>query len=154
MSKPFPNYDMRGFLGDIHVMNETYHLPTPLSPEIPDAVRIAKFKTILLEEINELDDITPPLSNPEHPAYFEEKLDYLVALSDLLADIMVYCTSEARRHGIPISVILFAVMQSNFSKLDVDGKPIHDPKTNKFMKGPNYKPPEERIKQILLSYNY
>ena len=39
-------------------------------------------------------------------------------------------------------------MTSNFSKLGADGKPIKDA-TGKFLKGPDYAPPEEAIKDLL-----
>lgn len=144
MNNQFKAYDLGGFVYDILNMNKTYTIPHSSHPEIPDPARIAKFKQILLEEINELDEIITPNENPE------STILYLIKLSDLLADIIVYCTSEARRHGLPLGHVLYAVMESNFSKLDSNGKPIIDPKTQKFLKGPNYKPPEERIRQIIL----
>ena len=39
-------------------------------------------------------------------------------------------------------------MVSNFSKLGEDGQPIKDD-TGKFLKGPNYEPPEKAIKDLL-----
>jgi predicted HAD superfamily Cof-like phosphohydrolase len=41
-------------------------------------------------------------------------------------------------------------MDSNFSKLGADGKPIYNPDTGKVLKGPNFWGPEIRIREILL----
>ena len=65
-----------------------------------------------------------------------------------MADLVVYASSEAVRWGIPLERILHTVMDSQVTKL-VAGKPIKCVETNKFLKGPNYVPPEEKIRDIL-----
>ncbi len=73
----------------------------------------------------------------------------MVSLSDLLADVVVYCYSEARRWGIPLDEVLSIVMDSNESKLGADGRPIKDAR-GKFLKGPNYWSPEKHISLLLM----
>lgn len=148
---------MDSFLQLIALMNKMYELPMHQSPgksmNLPE--QLQNFKKILSDEIAEIDDI---ILNPEHAADIQAKmaagnidevvLDAHVALADLLADIVVYCLSESLKHGIYLPAILHNVMVSNFSKLGEDGQPIKD-KTGKFLKGPNYEPPEKAIKDLL-----
>lgn len=103
------------------------------------------FKIILQKELNESDDL---IKNAEDPGL--ESIDILVELSDLLGDIIVYCTSEAARFGIPMDEVLKIIMASNFSKLSENGQPIYDA-DGKVEKGPGYWKPEPRIKELLLS---
>jgi len=70
-------------------------------------------------------------------------------IADLLADIIVYCQSEAVRYGIPLEEVLQIVMDSNETKLGADGKSIKD-SDGKFLKGPNFVPPEPAIRKLLL----
>ena len=149
--------DMNSFLRLIFTMNKMYDLPVNKAParDMDFAKQLQNFKKILTDEIAEIDDI---ILNPEHAADIQAKmaagnidevvLDAHVALADLLADIVVYCFSESLKHGIYLPAILHNVMTSNFSKLGEDGKPIKDA-TGKFLKGPNYIPPEEAIKDLL-----
>ena len=74
--------------------------------------------------------------------------DVLVAIADLLGDVIVYCRSEALKYGLPLEEVLDVIMDSNESKLGADGKPIYDG-NGKFLKGPNYWKPEPRIKALL-----
>ena len=149
--------DMNSFLRLIFTMNRMYELPVNKAPakDMDFAKQLQNFKQILTDEIAEIDDI---ILNPEHAADIRAKmaagdidevvLDAHVALADLLADIVVYCFSESLKHGIYLPSILHNVMTSNFSKLGEDGKPIKDA-TGKFLKGPDYAPPEEAIKDLL-----
>lgn len=73
---------------------------------------------------------------------------FAVANADWLGDIIVYCASEMMRYGLDIDKVLNAIMESNFSKLGADGKPIYDSR-NKVMKGPSYVPPEGMLFQSL-----
>lgn len=132
------------FAERIAAMNAMYKLPAQPSPVLPDdpADRLRKFKTTLLDEINEVDDI---ISAIEQQA---DSLDVLVAVADLLGDVIVYCRSEALKYGIPLEEVLSIIMDSNESKLGLDGKPIYD-SNGKFLKGPNYWKPEPKIKEIL-----
>ena len=149
--------DMNSFLRLIVTMNRMYELPVNKVPakDMDLAKQLQNFKEILTDEIAEIDDI---ILNPEHAADIQTEmaagnidevvLDAHVALADLLADIVVYCFSESIKHGIYLPAVLHYVMASNFSKLDENGQPIKD-KNGKFLKGPNYKPPEDAIKQFL-----
>lgn len=75
-------------------------------------------------------------------------LDLLVEQADLLGDHIIYCMSEMVRFGLPVMEILHIIMQSNFSKLGADGKPIYD-ESGKVQKGPNYWKPEPKIRSLL-----
>ena len=124
-------------------LNQKYELPINYVPTLPDnvLVRLTQFKTILLNEVHEIDDII-------NSSLETEAIDKLVMIADLLADITVYCRSEAYRYGIPLEEVLQIVMDSNETKLGADGKPIKD-ENGKFCKGPNFIPPEAAIKELL-----
>lgn len=151
---------MNTFLWLIVTMNRTYNLPINRIPSkdmnLPE--QLQNFKKILSDEIAEIDDI---ILNNEHASDIQAKmaagnmdeivLDAHTALADLLADIVVYCFSESLKHGIYLPDVLHNVMVSNFSKLGEDGQPIKD-ETGKFLKGPNYRPPEPAIKGLLATF--
>ncbi len=128
--------------------NEMYGLPIselPSLDKVPDVKqRIADFMSILREEINEGRDIVNKVDD-------SEAIDVLTDLADWLGDIQVYCASEMAKYGIPLNHTLSIIMQSNFSKLGVDGKPIYDER-NKVCKGPHYWRPEPRLKVMLENY--
>lgn len=127
------------FTQRILAMNKMYNLPVNDTPTDLGEARVLAFQETLDEEIEELDEV----ATEEHP------LERLTNMADLLADVVVYCYSEALRWGIPLNSVLEIVMDSNESKLDADGKPIHDAK-GKFLKGPNYWKPEPQIRNLLL----
>lgn len=131
---------VRTFVDRIYAMNKMYDLhindkPTDLGPN-----RTVKFYKTLRDEVEELTElgITP--------------LERLVSLADLLGDVIVYCRSEAMRWGIPLEEVLDIIMDSNESKLDENGKPIYN-ENGKFLKGPNYWPPEDKIRELIKSRN-
>lgn len=68
----------------------------------------------------------------------------LVMLSDWLGDMQVYNRSEAMKYGIPLEAVLMCIMGSNFTKLGADGEVLKD-QNGKFLKGPNFIPPEAHI---------
>jgi hypothetical protein len=68
----------------------------------------------------------------------------LVQLADWLGDMSVFNRSEALKYGIPLEGVLACIMGSNFTKLDENGQPIKD-ENGKFLKGPNFLPPEDHI---------
>jgi hypothetical protein len=68
----------------------------------------------------------------------------LVQIADWLGDMTVFNRSEALKFGIPLEAVLACIMGSNFTKLDENGQPIKD-ENGKFLKGPNFIPPEEHI---------
>lgn len=133
----------KNFNDRIKIMNEMYRLPINESPTLLSGAvdRLTKFKKILMDEASEIDDILPIV---------EQKLDIdaLVAIADVLGDIVVYCRSEAMKYGIPLEAVLDIIMDSNESKLDANGNPIYD-ENGKFLKGPNYWKPEPMIKVLL-----
>ena len=128
----------------IIAMNEKYELPVNHVPTLrSDTVeRLYKFKKILSKEIDEVDDILDVWAS-------KDEAELLTMIADLLADIIVYCQSESVRYGIPLDEVLHIVMDSNDTKLGADGKPIKD-SDGKFLKGPNFVPPEPAIRKLLL----
>ncbi len=134
----------QSFAKRITAMNAMYKLPVQAAPVllIQPADRLRKFKATLLDEVNEIDDIVAACDNNAEP------IDVMVAVADLLGDVIVYCRSEALKFGIPLEEVLGVIMDSNESKLGVGGKPIYDA-NGKFLKGPNYWKPEPKIKELL-----
>lgn len=144
------------FEDDIRKMNETYELAeVPTQDWSAVTKRLAQFKEILDKEFVELDDIVGMADNATDDNWptGELPLQIQVAMADLLGDIIVYCTSEARRWNIPLAQVLMIIMASNNSKLGADGKPIKNPVTDKFEKGPYYWKPEPLIKMLLEKKN-
>ncbi len=137
---------MSTFSEDIKRFNAMYALPANERPTLeigtPVAQRLRAFKSILGEELDEIDDIVAAAEN-QAPT-----LEVLTMLADLLGDIQVYCASEMRKFGLPQDEVLSIIMQSNFSKLGADGKPIYDER-GKVQKGPGYWKPEPKIGDML-----
>ena len=125
-------------------MNAMYRLPAQDNPTSPPDVsdKLRKFKATLLDEVHEIDEIVEAAKRGADP------VDLAVAIADLLGDIIVYCRSEALKYGLPLEQVLDVIMDSNESKLGVDGNPIYDA-NGKFLKGPNYWKPESKIRQLL-----
>jgi len=136
----------KSFAQRIAAMNAMYRLHANERPTLPPQVadRLTKFKATLLDEVHEIDEIVA-LAKKGGSA-----IDIAVAVADLLGDIVVYCRSEALKYGIPLEEVLDVIMDSNESKLGVDGNPIYDA-NGKFLKGPNYWKPEPKIKALLES---
>lgn len=148
----------------IRKMNQMYRLPCPDFPTL-DAVatnpkglpefltnagpteritiHLENFKERLEDELAELDDVVAVVDEAVHPL----DADALTAIGDWLYDLTIYCLSEAAKFGLD-GVIFDLIMQSNFSKLGADGKPIID-ENGTFKKGPNYWKPEERISNYI-----
>lgn len=124
------------FIERIRKMNETFNLPSNDKPTDQGLKRLQQFYSVVSDELEELD-----------AGYTTDGPDF-TALADCLGDLVVYVFSEARRWGIPLIDVLHIIMDSQDSKL-VDGKPLMAPDGSKFIKGPNYAPPEERIKALL-----
>ena len=134
----------QSFAERIAAMNAMYKLPVQATPVLPvnPADRLRKFKATLLDEVNEIDDIVAACERNSQP------IDIMVAVADLLGDVIVYCRSESLKFGIPLEDVLTVIMDSNESKLGADGKPIYDA-NGKFLKGPKYWKPEPKIKELL-----
>ena len=120
------------FFNRVRDFNRTFGMPEPAVPTMPNSLRLRQFRDMLLAEVNEYDTV-------------RELEDF----ADWVGDIIVYCASEAIRHGIPIEQVLKIIMDSNMSKLGEDGKPIINKETGKVEKGPNYWRPESMIQQLL-----
>lgn len=139
---------MSEFSDDIAKFNGIYKLPVSPVPTLdvglPVVERLKAFKDILKEECDEIDDIVAATERGDDP------LAILTMLADLLGDIQVYCASEMAKFGLPLDAVLAVIMQSNFSKLGADGKPIYDER-GKVLKGPNYWKPEPKIQALLES---
>ena len=132
------------FAQRIAAMNAMYKLPARENPALPEDVvgRLTKFKATLMDEVHEIDEIVAAAQKGAPCS------DILVAMADLLGDVIVYCRSEALKYGLPLEDVLDIIMDSNESKLGADGKPIYDA-NGKFLKGPNYWRPEPKIKVLL-----
>lgn len=127
-------------LFDSHIekFNEMYGFQCNKAPTDLGLKQIENFLIILLKEVGEAGSIL----TTQHPS------ERLVALADWLGDIIVYCASEGKKHGLPMGDIVNAIMESNFTKLGLDGKPIIGA-NGKLLKGPSYTPPESEIERIL-----
>lgn len=134
----------KSFATRIAAMNAMYKLPANDRPVLPEDIinRLTKFKATLMDEVHEIDQIVG-MAQQGAP-----QIDMLVAMADLLGDVIVYCRSEALKYGLPLEDVLDVIMDSNESKLGADGKPIYDG-NGKFLKGPNYWKPEPKIKALL-----
>ncbi len=136
------------FLSDIKKMTSMYEQPVNHKPTLLGVKQLENFKSVLAEEVNEVDEIIENYKKNENNLSKEDKIKILTELSDWLGDIVVYCSNEATKHGIDISKVLDIIMQSNFSKMGADGKPIKDER-GKFLKGPNYWKPEPKISEFI-----
>lgn len=154
--------EKRSFYELIKEFNEMYGLPKNDKPSLPSLKRLENFKNVLQEEVSEVEGIIDRYKEligeigsedkifPDGDVEHEKKIEILTEISDWLGDMMVYITSEATKYGLDMEEILRIIMESNFSKLGEDGKPIYDER-GKVMKGPNYWKPEERIREYLSS---
>ncbi len=134
----------KSFAHRIATMNTMYKLPANDHPVLPEDLisRLTKFKATVLDEVHEIDQIV------EMAQQGASQIEILVAMADLLGDVIVYCRSEALKYGLPLEDVLDVIMDSNESKLGADGKPVYDA-NGKFLKGPNYWKPEPKIKALL-----
>jgi predicted HAD superfamily Cof-like phosphohydrolase len=167
---------MSQFQDDMKKFNEMYKMPVSATPTlevgVPLLQRLEAFKNILAEELDEIDEIVNKArfyevesrcpqaaadfhGNSSKPGQTDaeqfittNKLEILTMLADLLGDIQVYCASEMAKFGLPLDETLRIIMQSNFSKMGADGKPIYDER-GKLQKGPNYWKPEPKLTEML-----
>jgi predicted HAD superfamily Cof-like phosphohydrolase len=138
---------MKEFLENIDKFHDMCGLPKPNIPTLYKVggvqKRLKDFQKVIQNEINEGLDIFDKTLDGD-----TREIEILTELADWFGDIIVYCTSEARRYGIPIDKVLEVIMQSNFSKLAADDTPIIF--EGKVQKGPNYWKPEPKIKEVLM----
>ena len=134
--------EFRMFVHRIKKMNETFKLPSNDKPTDQGSGRLDHFYSVVSDELTELEDVY-------HTSYGQPNF---TVLADTLGDLVVYIFSEARRWGIPLVDVLHIIMDSQDSKL-VDGQPLMAPDGSKFIKGPNYSPPEDKIRALLEKLN-
>ena len=135
------------FLDDIRKMTSLYGQPVNDKPTLLGIERLNGFKSVLLEEVNEVDEIIELYQKNKDNLTKQQEIEILTQIADWLGDIVVYSANEATKHGINLSPVLDIIMQSNFSKMGADGKPIKDER-GKFLKGPNYWKPEPKISEL------
>lgn len=82
--------------------------------------------------------------NEHRPSYEPDLLE----MADAIGDIKYVCEGANLVFGIPGDAVFDAIQKSNMSKLGEDGKPLVR-EDGKILKGPNYKPPTDDIRQIL-----
>ena len=138
------------FLDDIRKMTSLYGQPVNDKPTLLGVNQLINFKSILSEEVNEVDEIIEFYQKNKENITKEQEVEILTQIADWLGDIIVYSSNEATKHGIDLAPVLDIIMQSNFSKIGADGKPIKDER-GKFLKGPNYWKPEPKISELLKS---
>lgn len=77
---------------------------------------------------------------------------YLGNVEDIIESLFTIkniVANAAQVLNIPLKDICDVVHKANMSKLGADGKPIYRESDNKILKGPNFRPPEEDIENIL-----
>jgi hypothetical protein len=139
---------MNTFFQEVREFNQTFGLPVKSGPVVDSNLRdrLVLFKKIISDEVNEVDEIIAKLDGETI-----DPLEVLTDVADWLGDIVVYCTSESVRLGIPMEDVLRLIMHSQYSKL-VDSKPLI--RDGKVQKGPNFVAPEPRIRALLNSIRY
>jgi len=125
--------------------NTIYKLPINQVPVLLEVERLKNFKSILLEEVFEVDNI---IKMQEQAQNADQKFDVLTLIADWLGDIAWYVNSEAIKYGLDMNKILKILRKSNLSKLDSNNKPIYDTR-GKVVKGSNYIAPESLIKKYI-----
>lgn len=148
-------YEQSVFQQDCQLMNEMYQVDAKEALAVPTAQELLKFRCTLIDEVSEVDEIikrcheyeTYPEKNA--PEAVDLKVEILVAFVDWIVDIQVFAMSQCLRYGINPVPSMQIVMDSNFTKLGEDGKPIFD-ENKKFLKGPNYKKPEPAIREMIV----
>lgn len=163
--------ELRMFIQRIRKMNEIFNLPSHNVPTCQGSFRILQAYKVIVDEVTELLDCTDDIAL-KHEVLWESEDPFLkdateedlrlilvgapiatpniTALADVLGDLVVYAFSEALRWGIPLIDVLHLIMDSQDSKL-VDGKPLMSEDGSKFIKGPNFEPPEPKIRALLES---
>lgn len=128
---------MKNFEERMVVFHSMYGLPQPTTPQPIPHDRLERFREILGDEMAEGADVL----------VLGDELETLTNMADWLCDIIVYCASEAKRHGIPLGECMNIILDSNESKLGEDGQAIIA--DGKVQKGPNYWKPEPKLRALL-----
>lgn len=143
------------FQQDCVLMNMMYQVnPEKPGMTVPTSSELNGFRCTLVDEVSEVDEIVNRCQDYEEcdktsPEAEELKVEIIVAFVDWIVDIQVFCMSQCLRYGINPVPAMQVVMDSNFTKLGADGKPIFD-ENKKFLKGPNYKKPEPAIREMIV----
>ena len=137
------------FANRIKRMNEMMELPCPNKLTAPPHDRVHQFQNVLGDELGELTDSIDQCKPYDADTMLLLDGVDMVAYADCLGDMTVFIRSEAARCGIPLEQVVSLIMDSQDSKLDENGKPIKAADGSKFLKGPNYRPPEPAIKKLL-----
>jgi predicted HAD superfamily Cof-like phosphohydrolase len=149
-----------------------YKIPMSEKPSLPTVEDLQRFKSILQEELLEINEIIDRVSILEADAFHGSRLRFealgshdillstrdkfkagvMADLADWHGDMIIYCHTHAAKFGLPMDEILDVIMESNFSKLGGDGHPIYDDR-GKVQKGPNFFPPEPALNKLLKAKN-
>ena len=149
-------WDADCFTSDVKTMNQLMQVPCNPVTSVPTEDRLTKFINILKEEVQEGYEVIEAIEVFNSTEFKSDEAriaahaNILALLSDWLVDIQVYAESEMFRHGLSPDFSKDVVMASNFTKLGEDGKPVwrHD---GKFMKGPNFIPPEPALQELYVN---
>ncbi len=126
---------------DVKKFNEMYGLECNEKVTYLGEEQFKNFQSIIQEEIEEGHEILELMQE------WDGK-EAMIAMADWLGDLIVYCSTQARQCGIDLGPVVKIIMESNFSKLGKDGKPIKDER-GKIEKGPFFEPPEAKISAFL-----
>ncbi len=140
------------FYEQIDRFNALYRLPRPPAPTLGALgqtwlARMDQFLKVFREEVAEGEELAATYTAVNLTK--EGELAVLTQLADWFGDMVVYIASEARKYGIPLARVVEIIMDSNFSKLGADGKPLYDEATGKVLKGPNYWKPEPKLRELI-----
>ncbi len=114
--------------------HKVFGLPIIETPTLATQERFELRYSLIFEELCEFADAV--------------KAEDLTAVADSLGDLLYVVIGAALEYGIPIDEVVEIIHTSNMSKLDVDGTPIYR-EDGKVLKGPNFLPPEDRIRNLL-----
>lgn len=144
---------MKKFLTQVHKFNQIYKIGSSPDPVVPTSLDLVRFRSILLEELEEIDELIANVKAYEssYKAVSDaERSELLAEIADWHGDMVVYCHTHAAKFGLRMDLILDVIMESNFSKIGSDGEPIYDER-GKVLKGPNFFPPEPKLKKLFSS---
>ncbi len=129
----------------IERMNNVFNLDWHTTLEDLGEHRLTQFRQVFSDELDELKLVYTQEEDGGGNTY--KDFDR-VQLADTFTDLLIYLLSECCRWGVPIFRVFNIVMDSQDSKL-VNGEALMSEDGSKFIKGPNYEPPEDRIEAFL-----
>lgn len=136
--------------------HEAFGHPVAWSPTVATAeLRVLRAKLLLEEALEFVEaaglEVTGNPANPNLTVRQDAQPD-LVKMADALADVRVIADGSNIVFGLPGNKIFLLAHEANMSKLGADGKPIYR-SDGKILKGPNFRPPEEDIRNLLNLYS-